>query len=286
MKTGVLIFCHNSREIDYSLLAIISGFLAKKNLKVSISMAVDKSTIDWMKESKSYQMAEEIFDNIIEIDRPKIDNMRILNDGIEEQKVPFINSNRFLAYDVTPYDQTLLIDSDFLIFSDRLNSFWNLVDDVMISGNARDFFYKDRMGYHDRYISDTGIRMSWATTVLFKKNEQGKRFFNLVESIKNNYQYYSDIYRFDSRQYRNDISFSIAKHVMDGFENKNNNLPDILTTIGKDILYDVKENGKLTFMISSGINGEFILSSSNNLDVHVMNKQSIIRNFQKILNIK
>ena len=35
MKKGCLIFAHNNRQIDYSLLALISGGLAKKNLKAN-----------------------------------------------------------------------------------------------------------------------------------------------------------------------------------------------------------------------------------------------------------
>jgi hypothetical protein len=48
MKNGCLIFAHNNRQIDYSLLALISGGLAKKNLKVPISLVTDKSTVDWL----------------------------------------------------------------------------------------------------------------------------------------------------------------------------------------------------------------------------------------------
>jgi hypothetical protein len=285
MKNGFLIFCHNSREIDYSLLSLVSGSLAKKYLKIPGTLITDSSTVKWMKESNIYDLTLSIFENVIQVDRPKIDNKRILNDGLFEQTVPFINSNRFLAYDITPYEKTLLLDSDFLIFSDRLNSYWDVSDDVLISGRAQDFYYKDRLGYHDRYISDTGIKLNWATTVMFTKNEKCKSFFKLVESIKKNYNYYSDIYRFDNRQYRNDISFSLACHITDGFITRNINLPDILTTISKDTLYDVKDDGRLIFLTSSGLNGETIFSSVKDLDIHVMNKQSIIRNHKKILNL-
>jgi hypothetical protein len=41
MKKGALIFAHNSRDIDYALMAIISGGLVKKNLKVPVSLATD-----------------------------------------------------------------------------------------------------------------------------------------------------------------------------------------------------------------------------------------------------
>ena len=61
MKKGALIFAHNSRDIDYALMAIISGGLVKKNLKVPVSLATDMSTIEWMKTSGTYEKAVEVF---------------------------------------------------------------------------------------------------------------------------------------------------------------------------------------------------------------------------------
>lgn len=286
MTRGVLIFAHNNRDVDYALMSIVSGQLAAKHLQVPVSLITDKFTIQWMKESEIYQKAEIVFDKIIEVEKPITDNQRNLHDGTENKLVPFVNSNRYSAYELTPYDRTLLIDSDFLIFSDTLNQYWDVDSDVLISTAINDIYDQKRLGYHDRYISDTGIHLYWATTVMFSKSEYSKTFFNLVDQIRENYQYYSDLFRFDSRQYRNDIAFSIAKHILDGYETDTTlGLPPILSILDKDILLDVSTEGKLTMLISPNLDSNYIAASLNNLDIHIMNKQSLIRQSDKLLEL-
>jgi len=285
MNNGVLIFAQNSKELDYALMALISGTLAKKNLNVPVSLAADTHTINWMKQSNIYAEAISVFDKIIEIDVDRSNNIRNIKDGTENKTVPFKNAGRFSAWKITPYDRTLLIDSDFLIFSNSLSQFWEIDEDIMISRSMLDLANTDRSGYHDKYISDTGIHLYWATTIMFTKNEKSKVFFDLVEYIKENYSSFSDTYRFDSRMYRNDISFSIAKHIFDGFStNLNNSLPPIPTTLDCDVLEDVSPDGRLTFIMSQDGNLYYPMSTIHR-DVHVMNKQSLIRNKEKLLGL-
>jgi len=285
MNTGILIFAHNNRQVDYSLLAIISGGLAKKNLSVPVSLVTDSSTVEWMSEYGTLPKAKIVFDNIIITERPHTNNNRKLNDGKESSTVPFINANRNSAWDLTPYDRTLVIDSDFLVFTDNLAQYWNVEEDLLIGHSMHDIG-GDRVGYLDRYVSPTGIHMYWATTVMFTKNKNTQIFFNLVDYIKNNYKYFADLYRFNPLQYRNDIAFSIAKHILDGYQDiGSRSLPPINTIIDKDVLFKVHES-TLTFLISDCVNEEkFVAMSSRDRDVHIMNKQSIIRNSKEFLEI-
>jgi hypothetical protein len=119
---------------------------------------------------------------------------------------------------------------------------------------------------------------------MFTKNERTKIFFDLVTHIKNNYQYYADTYRFDSKQFRNDIAFSIAKHILNGFEQNNTeNLPPVLTLLDKDVLYSVDK--KLTLLVSPKLDSNFCAAAIDGIDIHVMNKQSIIRNKDALIGI-
>jgi hypothetical protein len=285
MTNGVVIIAHNNRQVDYARMALISGGFAKKNLKVPVSLITDESTVQWMHESKIYEKASNIFEKIILVDRPVIDNHRVLYDGTEVDNVPFINSNRFSAYDLSPYDRTLLIDSDFMIMSDNLNNYWNVDEDVLISESINDI-QGNRIGVLDKWTSETGVHLYWATAVLFSKSEKSKLFFDLVKFIKENYKYYADLFRFKSAQYRNDISFSIAKHILDGFEKSNMSLPPLLTIQDKDIIEKI-DDGKLIVCIKNLNDPDsFYLGSIKNQDVHIMNKQSIIRcydQFERLL---
>lgn len=285
MKKGAIIFAHNSRKVDYSLMALISGGLVKKHLKVPVSLITDQSTVDWMKSNSSFDIAEDIFENIIFTDRPDTDNYRTLSDGNLIDSVPFVNGNRFSVYDLTPYDRTLLIDSDFLVFSDRLSAYLDSDKEFMIAGSMGDLG-GDRVGTLDKYVSDTGPNLYWATNVIFTKNENTKTFFNLVDFIKENYSYYCDLFRFYPKPYRNDISFSIAKHILDGYSTDlENSLPPVPTTTDKDMLINVDDKGKLIFLINQGANDEYVAMSIKDQDVHVMNKQSIVRNSEALLKL-
>jgi hypothetical protein len=285
MKKGVVIYAHNNRKVDYALMSLIAGGLAKKHLQVPVSLITDQSTVDWMKESNIYQQSQTVFDQIILTDRPDTTNQRRLFDGALNDVVPFINSDRHSVWELTPYDRTLLIDSDFLIFSNHLNEYWEVDQDVMIGTAINDIYDQKRLGYHDRYVSDTGIKLYWATTVMFTKNQNSKFFFDTVEYVKNNYKFYADLYRFDSRQYRNDISFSVAKHIFNGFETiDQKELPPVLTALDRDVLEKI-ENQKLTFLINYKLDDNFCAAALSNLDIHIMNKQSIYRNKDQLLEL-
>lgn len=283
MTKGILLFAHNSKDLDYALLAVVSGSFAKKNLGVPVSLVTDKNTVDWMQKSQIYSQARQLFDNIILTDRPTTDNTRMLHDGATGKTVPFINSNRQSAWDLTPYDRTLLIDVDYLIMTEQLNNYWDLDYDVMISSEINDVYSSDRVGYHDRYISDTGVHLYWATTVMFTKNQKSQQFFKLVNSIRENYSVYGDIYRFNSAQYRNDISFSVAKHILGGFvTDLSGALPPVLTAQDTDVLISAADN-QLTFLINNKSNQQYFAAAFKDTDIHIMNKQSLVRNAKQLM---
>lgn len=284
MKKGILIFAHNSREIDYLLLAVIAGGLASKNLRAPVSLVTDLETIEWAKKSDLYKKVEQVFEHIIFTERPSLDNSRLIYDGLDHKFVPFINSSRSKAWDLTPYDRTLLIDSDYLIFTDMLSHYWEVEQDLLIAESMNDI-RDDKKGFLDTWISDVGIEMLWATSVMFTKNNYTKVFFDLVDYIRENYNYYSDIYRYDTKTYRNDIAFSISNHILEGFQKAQNNLPAILTVFDKDELYSVEENS-LKFLIRDfSTEDNFFAVSLRDQDVHVMNKQSLIRNKDGLLKL-
>lgn len=285
MNKGILIYAHNNRTIDYAALAIISAGLAKKSLEVPASLITDASTVSWMQESDAYSLCQQVFEQVILVDRPAPGNQRRLHDGATVGTVPFANSNRHTAWQLTPYDRTLLIDSDYLVFSNHLGEYWNVDSDVMLGAAINDICAVDRLGFLDRHVSAVGVKMYWATTVMFTKNHMAQRFFACVEHVYANYKYFADIFRFDPTQFRNDIAFSVAKHVLDGFEESvAGSLPPVLSVLDKDILYSVEKN-KLTFLVDISLNQNYCLAAVSGADVHVMNKQSIIRNQTQLLEL-
>jgi len=286
MNNGVLIYAHNSRDVDYLDLAIISAQLAKKNLKVPVSLVTDKSTMQWAVESNKMSYVEDIFQHVIFSENFYEYQYRRLHDGKENFKdVLFLNKDRCSAWNLTPYDRTLLIDSDFLIFTSELSNYWNVDQDFLIAASANDFYHESRLEYNDNYISDVSIKMRWATTIMFTKNKNSKLVFDLVEFIRDNYYYFSELYRCRSRTFRNDIAFSIASHILNSnLATDEYFLPSVSSSFDKDLLIDIKQD-KLFFLLSSKFGDTYTLCSKKYQDIHVMNKQSIVRNKDKLLGL-
>lgn len=286
MNKGVLLFAHNSEKLDYGTMAIVAGGLAKKNLGVPVSLVTDKHTINWLKKSNTLTQAEDIFDQIIIEDLPKTENKRFIYDGDEKELVPFRNTNRSNAWNLTPYDRTLLIDCDYFILSNNYSEYWDLNSDLLMPESVFDISNQDRLGYHDMYISDTSVKMHWATAIMFTKNKKTKVFFDLVDYIQDEYDFFSDLFRFNTPNFRNDIAFSIAKHIFYGFSQELTYcLPPLVTAMDKDILYDIDAGQKLLFLVKDKLNDQYYAAALKQQDVHIMNKQSIVRNIDKFLEI-
>lgn len=285
MNNGVVIFAHNSRQVDYALMALIAGGLAKKNLDAPVSLITDESTLEWMKISKIIGKAKKVFDKIIEVKKPVTNNQRLLVDTYTSKMVPFVNSNRASVWDLSPYDRTLLIDSDFLIFSKSLAEYWNADSKFMIASSINDV-RGDRLGVLDKHVSETGMPLLWATTIMFTKDKETKLIFDLVDHIRENYVHYADLYGFNSSIFRNDIAFSIARHIINGFEyDSNNNLPPVLTAIGRDLIYDV-DIDRITLLVNDEMTEDAVVATTiKQRDIHVMNKQSLVRNSKKFMSL-
>jgi hypothetical protein len=61
-------------------------------------------------------------------------------------------------------------------------------------------------------------------------------------------------------------------------------LPPVLTLLDRDILHSV-DAGKLTFLVSPKLDENYCAALIQNIDVHIMNKQSIVRHGDKLLEL-
>lgn len=289
MTNGILLFAHNNRQIDYSMMAYIAAKFAKKNLQVPVSLVTDSGTVRWMEENGL--SIDKTFDKLILTDKMqyKDTNMRRYYDGaLSYKKADFKNNYRAWAYEFTPYENTLVIDVDFLIVNNNLSSIWDSESDFMINKVSYDLS-PDRDNTEFRRISDRSIDFFWATAFFFRKTEQNKVFFDLCKHIVENYNYYRFVYQIDSPLMRNDYVFSIAIHMMGGFSNRLNPPPlpvNIYHTLDKDELYRVNDATSFLFLIEKkGHLGEYVLTKTENLNVHIMNKFSINRQAQALLEV-
>ena len=112
MNKGIVLFAHNNRQVDYALMSIIAGGLAKKHLSVPVSLITDDSTVEWLKECDKYSVAESVFDKIIITERPVTANTRNLNDGNLKNVVASLVKNRGNVGDTEKAFKQLHLDAD------------------------------------------------------------------------------------------------------------------------------------------------------------------------------
>lgn len=273
MSVGALIFAHNNAGIDYTKLAVYSASRVTKYLDIPVTLVTDNKK--WLE--KNYP--DHPFENVIETSVEKSSDKLFYDGTLSYKKLEWKNLSRNRAYDLTPYDKTLVLDSDYIISSDILKI--GLERDVPFQ------IYKDSVdisGWRDvtefQRINPYSIPFYWATVFIFEKNFLTQAFFDLVTYIKSNWLYFRVLYGIESPTFRNDYAFSIAINIM------NNKMPGdfAIELPGKmnyikdrDILLKIVDS-KMQFLVEKEKHiGEYIAVKTTDLDIHIMNKSSLTR---------
>ena len=278
---GVLLFAENNESIDYVKQAISAGYLAKKNLEVPVALATTEESMKSTNCNKKH--IDDLFDEVIYYQSAPEVQIRNYKDGSEDGKLlDYHNYRRSDAYNLSPFDETLLIDTDFLVLDKSLSNIWGSINPIMMNKDAIHVSGQD-VGEFNGYIGWTSIRMYWATIVYFKKCATSTIFFDLVDHVKDNYEYYKCVYDFPHSMYRNDYSFSIAAHMLDNFVESNAipSLPNptILTSYDIDDVIEFKD-GVIKCLID---NRENRIISKIYSNVHIMNKFALQRHLDEII---
>ena len=274
MTTGAVIFAQNNSSIDYTKLAIYAGARVNKYLDIPVTLITDNKK--WLDE----KYTSHPFDNVIEISQDFNNQQKRFYDGSLTSKIlDWKNLSRGSVYDLTPYDTTLVLDSDYIISSNILKKSFSDTHDFQIYKKSFDLAGWRNTAEFDR-INQYSIPFYWATVFVFKKSLLTQTLFDLVKYIKGNWLYFRILYNIDSELFRNDFAFSIAIHILNGKTNGEfaTDLPGTMTyTTDKDILLKV-ENDQVNFLLEKeGHLGEYIAAKISGLDVHVLNKYSLSR---------
>jgi hypothetical protein len=194
------------------------------------------------------------------------------------------------VYDLSPFEETLLLDSDYLICNDSLKHVWGSVEEIMINRSAIGLNHQPLVGQEFR-LNPFGIKMYWATAIYFKKGEKARTLFKLVDHIKDNWEFYKLTYDFGGNLFRNDFAFSIAIHILNGFVESDDyvvSLPDpsILTALDFDQFYKINSPSDLSFFMNDKAETwKFYTTRLKGLNVHCMNKISLINSMPRIMEV-
>lgn len=273
---GIVVFARNNEKVDYVKQAVFLSTRVKKYLDLPISIVTDD--YNYLKQA----FPNHNFDKVIPLER-EVAQLKTYSDGsLSDYKLTFKNIGRSKIYDLTPYEETLVLDTDVVICNDIFKHCFHLSSDFQIYKDSTDIsFWRD--DYEFKYVSEATVDFYWATAFFFRKSVENKIFFDLVKHVDDNWHHYRALYH-TQKLFRNDYVFSIAIHIMNGFQNGSfaGQMPGkIYHSIDKDILIDSEKNN-LTFLIEKEKHlGEYTALKTFNINVHVMNKFSLSRLIDK-----
>ncbi len=273
MTKGVLLFAQNNSSVDYTKLAIYAASRVKKFLNVPVSVVTNDVTK--LVSNDKFK----IIDKIIELDEQSPYTKFFYDGANTSVNLQWNNISRSSAYNLTPYDETLVIDVDYIVNSTTLAYCWQQDQDFLIYKTSFDLAqWRDQREF--TYVSDHSIPFYWATTFWFRKTKFTESFFELVSHVKANWYYYKSIYQIHSTNFRNDYGFSIALHILSGFSTDYliGHMPSKMYYItDRDFLVSINDSTMNFLVEKEGSVNEYIHAKTHGLDVHVMNKFSLLR---------
>ena len=283
MSKGIIIFAQNNEYVNYAEQACACAGYARKNLSLfdEICLITNAETLE-----SNETLINKYFDRVIVSDSFQPDNIRLFKDTVDKlEYASFKNMGRSEVYDLSPYDETLVIDADYFIMNDILDQVWDSENDVMI--NCK---YRDVSGRHKEnieYLDNFSIPMYWATVFYFKKSDFAENLFTLISHIKYNYKYYYYLYNCSGNLYRNDFAFSMALHILNGsvaFDVPSLPFNYLNNSFDLDDIYRVNSHNDIIMYCADAERiTNHILSRFKNMDIHIMNKKAIARCIDDLL---
>ena len=263
MSRGALLFAFNSPRYNYYAMAEYTAKRINHFLGLPVTIVTDESSIP---NNPNYK-----FDNTIVVE-PDKNNIR--------DYVVWINKGRYQAYELSPYDETLLLDTDYVVNSDRLLQTFDISNDFCCH-DATSFLMHPKAP--QEILSAYSFNTLWATVITFKKTARAKQIFECLEMVQKNYEHYANIHSFIAGVYRNDYALTLALRIANGHLNEQNDIiPWNLLHVGKNTSVYAEStnefNTEYTVMFDNWQRGKIRKEYINikDTDFHVMNKENFL----------
>lgn len=260
MTTGALIFAFNNEQIDYVAMAAWSAKNIRRHLNIPVCLVTDTTSI-----GNNYDH----FDIVIYTESVDKSNTRHFSDV---GNVTWHNLNRMDAYSLTPWDQTLLLDADYVVASDQLISILESQEDFMCHRTAYDVTGLqtfDDLNVFGQYK----FPMWWATVIMFRKSTKAELIFESMQMIRDNWTHYRNLYANPRSTYRNDHALSIALNIENGHTLETTDIPWGLASITPEHqLTQLSQDTYRIDYVTADKKSRWIVL---NQDFHAMGKQQL-----------
>ena len=265
MNRGAILFAFNSPKFDYYKMAVHTAKRINHFLNLPVTVVTDEKSIT----DNTYT-----FDNTI---LTTGDTTNYRDWGI------WMNKGRYQAYELSPYDETLLLDTDYMVNSKKLLSVFDYYDDFCCHDTTSFLMQPNAV---QEVLSAYSFKTLWATAVAFRKTKRAEHIFQCLEMIQKNYDHYANIHGFIAGTYRNDYALTLALRLVNGhMHDPENIIPWNLMHVGRNTSIYPETNDPLTnkFVVlfdnwkKGKIKKEYL--TIKDIDFHVMNKD----NFMEII---
>jgi hypothetical protein len=263
MSKGALLFAFNSPKYNYYEMAVATAKRINHFLNIPVTIVTDSESLPV---KQSYQ-----FDNVI---MAPVDKSNNRDWGL------WFNKGRYRAFQFSPYDETILLDTDYMINSDKLLRTFELPTDFCCHDTTSFLMYPNA---GQEVLSSYSFNTLWATAVTFKKTSRSEQIFNCLEMVQKNFEHYGTIHGFLSSTFRNDYGLTLATRIANGHTTPIEDIiPWKLLHVGKNTTIHRNSNDEFnteyTVMFDNWNRGkirkEYI--TIKNTDFHVMNKENFM----------
>lgn len=244
MSRGVVIFATDSQEIKYTDLAKWSRKRIEQHLDLPVTIVSNT---------------------------PASNNQRWFDDF--EANVSWSNFDRCQAFDLSPYDQTLVLDADYVVGSDCLRSLFESGQSFLCHDHAHDVTAQSDAD-HLNSFGKFRMPMAWATVMYFDRSDHARAIFQFMKMVQDNWLHYRNIYQFSNMLYRNDFALSIALTVLNGYRIDWPSIPWSLLSIEPRHTLEKKDENEFRVMYQDQKNRQRYVTLKN-CDFHAMGKKSL-----------
>jgi hypothetical protein len=203
MTRGALIFAQDSKNFKYSELAAWSALRIERHLSVPVTIITDQQAIS--------------------------NGSRVFGDI----SIPWKNLGRCLAYQLSPYDQTIVLDADYVVCSNQLATLFGSTQDILCMRQAYDV--TARRNYDDlNYFGRHHMPSAWATVMYFRRSHAAELIFDMMQMIQDHWYHYKNLYGITERRFRNDYALAIASNTVYGHIGKWPTIPWTMANLESD----------------------------------------------------
>ena len=258
---GVLLFAFNNEQVNYYKLAKMCAKRIKHFWDLPVCLVTDEPEPKRKPKEITFWR---------QVEQPTRVNSKSYYDY--GTALSFWNTNRHDAYALSPFQETILIDSDFLPSGRSVLNAWDGAG-VKLTRQAHSVEHTE-LGDDVRFLGKSRIPMYWATIVCFDRSPVAQEFFRQWQNAVEFYTTYSHIYGFPPTPMRNDFAVTVALEKLKGStQSVFFDLPySIPTLLPGSQLHGLDP---LIALVPAIYPDEFDILSIVS-DLHVMNKKSLL----------